>query len=159
VIQVERAWDAKGREYVETKSRAGRRTVPIPAVLRDSLDEHVLRLGWGEGLLLGRTAGSRSMPRRFRTGPTPRGGGRGWRGIRLHEARHTFASLMIAAGVNSKVLSTVLGHASVAITLDRYDEAVRAQEREAAGLLDAYLARADSTARVSRLGAETEVLS
>jgi len=66
---------------------------------------------------------------------------------------------MIAAGVNSKVLSTVLGHASVAITLDRYDEAVRAQEREAAGLLDAYLARADSTARVSRLGAETEVLS
>lgn len=52
VIRVERAWDAKGREYVETKSRAGRRTVPIPAVLRDYLDEHVLRLGWGEGLYL-----------------------------------------------------------------------------------------------------------
>jgi integrase len=37
----------------------------------------------------------------------------------LHEARHTAASLMIAAGVNLKVLSEFLGHASITITLDR----------------------------------------
>jgi hypothetical protein len=53
---------------------------------------------------------------------------------------------MIAAGVNSKVLSTVMGHASVAITLDRYAKLCEAQEREAAGLLDAYLARAEHDA-------------
>ena len=40
--------------------------------------------------------------------------------ITLHECRHTFASLMIAAGVNAKALSTYMGHASIAITLDRY---------------------------------------
>src|SRR5205823_255573 len=40
--------------------------------------------------------------------------------IGLHEARHAFASLMIAAGVNAKALSTYMGHASVTITLDRY---------------------------------------
>jgi integrase len=40
--------------------------------------------------------------------------------IGLHEARHTFASLMIAAGVNEKALSSYMGHASVTMTLDRY---------------------------------------
>jgi len=40
--------------------------------------------------------------------------------IGLQEARHSFASLMIAAGVNAKALSVYMGHASVTITLDRY---------------------------------------
>ena len=66
--------------------------------------------------------------------------------ITPHEARHTFASLMIAAGVNSKVLSTMMGHASVSITLDRYAKLFQAQEREAAGLLDAYLGRSGTVA-------------
>jgi len=35
--------------------------------------------------------------------------------ITLHECRHTFASLMIAAGVNAKVLSTFVGHAAIGI--------------------------------------------
>jgi integrase len=39
----------------------------------------------------------------------------------LRECRHTYASLMIAAGVNAKALSTYLGHASITITLDRYE--------------------------------------
>jgi integrase len=39
--------------------------------------------------------------------------------ITLHECRHTFASLMIAAGVNAKALSTFMGHATISITLDR----------------------------------------
>ncbi|MFL6197993.1 MAG: tyrosine-type recombinase/integrase [Thermoanaerobaculia bacterium] len=33
--------------------------------------------------------------------------------ITLHECRHTFASLMIAAGVNAKALSTYMGHANM----------------------------------------------
>jgi integrase len=61
--------------------------------------------------------------------------------IGLHEARHTYASLMIAAGVNAKALSEFLGHASVAITLDRYGHLMPGAHGEAAGLLDAYLAR------------------
>ena len=40
--------------------------------------------------------------------------------ITLHECRHTFASLMIAAGVNAKALQTFMGHANISITLDRY---------------------------------------
>ncbi|HJR50235.1 MAG TPA: tyrosine-type recombinase/integrase, partial [Gemmatimonadales bacterium] len=59
--------------------------------------------------------------------------------IGLHEARHTFASLAIAAGVNAKALSVYMGHASVTITLDRYGHLFPGNENEAAGLLDAYL--------------------
>jgi integrase len=39
--------------------------------------------------------------------------------IRLHECRHTFASLLIEAGVSAKKVSKYIGHAGVAITLDR----------------------------------------
>jgi len=64
--------------------------------------------------------------------------------IGLHEARHTFASLMIAAGVNAKALSTYMGHANIAITLDRYGHLMPGNEEQAAGLLDAYLSTAMS---------------
>jgi hypothetical protein len=49
---------------------------------------------------------------------------------------------MIAAGVNAKAVSTYMGHASVSITFDRYGHLMPGNESEAAGLLDAYLARA-----------------
>jgi len=61
--------------------------------------------------------------------------------ISLHEGRHTFASLMIAAGVNAKALSTYMGHASITITLDRYGHLMPGNEEEAAGLLDRYVER------------------
>jgi len=40
--------------------------------------------------------------------------------ITLHEARHTCASLLIAAGVNAKALSVIIGHATIAMTFDVY---------------------------------------
>ena len=40
--------------------------------------------------------------------------------LRPHDLRHTCASLHIRSGTPPKVLSVMLGHASVAITLDRY---------------------------------------
>ncbi|HZB86312.1 MAG TPA: tyrosine-type recombinase/integrase, partial [Gaiellaceae bacterium] len=67
-----------------------------------------------------------------------------WKGlepITLHEARHTYASLMIAAGVNAKALSEYMGHASVTITYDRYGHLMPGNEDQAADLLDAYLER------------------
>ena len=71
--------------------------------------------------------------------------------ITLHECRHSFASLMIAAGVNAKALQTFMGHANISITLDRYGHLMPGTEAEAAGLLDAYLKaereRQEDTAR------------
>ena len=141
VIRVERSYDRKAG-FVEPKSRAGRRTVPIPAVLREFLIAHKLRAGRSDGLVF---VNGRGKP--FDPGTVARRAGRAWDGaklvpIGLHECRHTFASLMIAAGVNAKTLSTFMGHASITVTLDRYGHLFPGSEDEAAAMLDAYLARA-----------------
>jgi integrase len=75
----------------------------------------------------------------------------GFEPIALHECRHTFASLMIDAGVNAKALSTYMGHSSITITLDRYGHLFPGNEDEAAELLDAYLERADTKARLAQV--------
>lgn len=139
VICVERSWDDKSRLCVEPKSRAGRRSVPIAAVLRQHLLGHRLRSGRSEGLVFGRSGVepfvASTVWRRARTAWKRRD----LRPISFHEARHTFASLMIAAGVNAKALSTYMGHASVTTTHDRYGHLMPGNEVEAAGLLDGYL--------------------
>jgi integrase len=175
VIRVEQAWDPQAGR-IEPKSHAGRRTVPLAGVLRDYLDQHLLRLPWSDGLTFGRTAGTpftdTTVHRRARRAwkgalPCMCGGQPGaaapcsvgsgehafndMRPIGLHEARHTFASLMIAAGVNAKALSTYMGHANISITLDRYGHLMPGSEDEAAALLDAYLQRANTAARLAQL--------
>ncbi|MGI8461205.1 MAG: tyrosine-type recombinase/integrase [Solirubrobacterales bacterium] len=149
VIRIERAWDVREGE-IEPKSRAGRRTVPIAAVLRDYLVEDKQRRD-GDGLVFGRPDG-----KAFDGSTVDARAKAAWRNaglapITLHEARHTFASLMIAAGVNAKALATYMGHASVTITYDRYGHLMPGNEDEAAALLDAYLTRADTRARLAQL--------
>ena len=75
--------------------------------------------------------------------------------LTLHDARHTYASLMIAAGVNAKALSTFMGHANIGITLDLYGHLLPGSEAEAATLLDAYLAREVSGSTVAQTVAHT----
>jgi integrase len=162
VIRVERAWDdVEGP--IEVKTRAARRRVPITRELRGHLLPHRLRASaQGAALAFGTASGSAFEPSTVRRralaawgwkeihSPGESGGPkRTWvraredplEPIALHECRHTFASLLIAAGVNAKAISTYMGHASVQITYDRYGHLMPGAEEEAAGLLDAYLAR------------------
>ena len=44
----------------------------------------------------------------------------GIRVIRLHDARHTHASIMLKQGIHPKIVQERLGHANIAITLDTY---------------------------------------
>jgi integrase len=161
LIRVERSWDQQ-EGAVEPKSRAGRRNVPIAQVLREHLIARELRSAWSEGLVFGRSStlpfepvtladrarkawakeNERESERARLEGRQPRP----LEPITLHEARHTFASLMIAAGVNAKALSSYMGHASITITLDRYGHLMPGNEQEAADLLDVYLERADRPA-------------
>jgi integrase len=41
-------------------------------------------------------------------------------GLRIHDLRHTCASLLIAAGANPKAVQLHLGHSSITVTMDRY---------------------------------------
>jgi integrase len=132
--------------------------VPIAAVLRDYLDQHLISLPWSKGLVFGRTSADpfdpSQLPRKARLAwgwkRASDNGEREWvkarqdalEPITPHECRHTFASLMIAAGVNAKALSSYLGHSSIQITFDRYGHLMPGNEDEAAQLLDGYPARA-----------------
>jgi integrase len=52
--------------------------------------------------------------------------------IRLHDLRHTCASLMLSAGVPAKVASERLGHSSISITLDTYSHVLPGLQEDAA---------------------------
>jgi hypothetical protein len=52
--------------------------------------------------------------------------------IRLHDLRHTAATLALAAGVHPKVVQERLGHANIAITLDTYSHVVEGLQEDAA---------------------------
>jgi integrase len=144
LLHVRASWDVvAGR--IEVKTAAGERRVPIPRRLRQELLEHRLRTGRSTGLVFGRTETTA-----FRLEVPVRRAARIWRAaglkpIGLHECRHTYASLMIAAGVSSgrgvnmKELSVYMGHASIQITYDRYGHLLPGSEREAASMLDRLL--------------------
>jgi integrase len=145
VIKVERSWDPK-EGVIDPKSRSGRRSVPVAGILRDHLVEHRMNTAWGEGFVFGRQA-----ERPFNASSVHRRAKVAWkrlelRPITLHEARHTAASWMIAAGLNAKALSTYLGHANISITFDRYGHMMPGSEDEATERLDAYLSRANHAA-------------
>ena len=116
--------------------------MPIAGLLRDQLVEHKMSCQWEDGFALGR-----EPERPFSASGVHRRAKVAWkqkklRPITLHEARHTTASWMIAAGLNVKALSTYMGHANISITFDRYGHLMPGNESEAAERLDAYLARA-----------------
>jgi|GEM_PF-2334525 len=59
--------------------------------------------------------------------------------IRLHDLRHTHATLMLKAGVHPKVVSERLGHAGIGITLDIYSHVLPGLQEAAAERFDEML--------------------
>jgi integrase len=172
VIRVERGWDdAEGEQ--DGKSRAARRTVPLIARLAPFLAAHRLAAGRnGDALVFGADADRPFEPSTVRRralaawgwkdAPNPKADGPrtvlakarddALDPLGLHEARHTFASLMIAAGVNAKTLSTIMGHATIAITFDVYGHLMPGGEEEARERIDGYLERLDGGPRLRAVG-------
>ncbi|MEJ7891398.1 MAG: site-specific integrase [Solirubrobacteraceae bacterium] len=136
-LEVTRSWHPQ-HGYGETKSR-NRRRVPIIAELREHLAAARLRQGLGGELCFAEPDARPFRADTFQQRADDAWTAAGLTRLTLHDCRHTFASLAIAAGVNAKALSTYLGHSTVAITLDRYGHLMPGNEAEAAGLLDAYL--------------------
>ena len=59
--------------------------------------------------------------------------------IRLHDLRHTYATLALVAGVHPKVVSERLGHANIGITLDCYSHCLPALSEDAASRVAALV--------------------
>jgi integrase len=146
VIRVRHGWD-RLEGLIDLKSRAGRRDLPLCGLARRYLMAHVVRTGRRDGFVFGRspeTPFTLDVPGKR---AAKHWGRAGLEQIGLHEARHTYASLMIAAMAdagrfNAKVLQELMGHASITETFDRYGHLFPGTKDEAAGLLDAYLDRA-----------------
>lgn len=114
MIFVRESWDPKAGS-IAPKTRTSQRRTPIPGLLRELLlDLRALAAQAGDGDLL--FAGPDSSP--FHAASLYRRADRAWAKagltdrLRLHQARHTYASFMIAAGVNAKALSAFMGHSS-----------------------------------------------
>jgi integrase len=130
------ASDGGGALYVDTLKNNRARTVPLVQELVPVVDR------W--------SAGKRPDAWLF---DAPRGGplresnwkrSVGWSaaktavgvpGVRVHDLRHTAASLWLAAGADPKVVQRVLGHASAAMTMDLYGHLVDANLWQAAQLV------------------------
>lgn len=140
-ISVRESWDAK-EGSIAPKTRTSRRVTPMPGVLRDLLLEHRLRRGepadddlvFGEG-----TDAPFSHDNLYRRAEKAWAKADLQERLRLHQARHTYASFMIAAGVNPKALSAFMGHSSIVVTFDLYGHLMPGTEAEAAALLGTYL--------------------
>ena len=75
----------------------------------------------------------RAIVRRTNVGNTP------LRLIKVHELRHTSATLLLLGGVPAKVVSEKLGHASISITLDTYSHVLPDMQDEAAAVISRLL--------------------
>jgi integrase len=147
--------DEAAAETGDPKTKAGRREVPIPPRVHDAVTAwgaeqlvDVDRYVWpaADGGPFART----SVMKRARAA---------WKAaeldeIGLHEARHSAVSMWIASGLPVKVVSELAGHASIAITLDRYGHLFPAALDGAAAAFAAYLERADTTRRLEQLDEE-----
>jgi integrase len=94
-------------------------------------DEHELVFCREDGEPLWPQSFSRAFERHAKDAALP--------AIRLHDLRHTHASLALAAGVNPKVVSERLGHATVGFTLDRYSHVMPGLQADAAARVAALI--------------------
>ena len=146
LIHIERSWD-RHAGFVAPKSRAGTRRVPITRTLRRELLNHKLQQGKSgqQGFVFPNKRGTKPFnPGTLKLHTSKAWNDHGLTPISLHECRHSYAAYMIAAGINTKALSTYMGHASITITLDRYGHLLPGNETHAANLLETWLNEAVS---------------
>lgn len=118
-------------KLAEPKTARSRRAVPLPPSAVDALrdrrllqEEEEERTGglWANrlGLVFTTSVGTPIHPRNdlrsFRA-ITERGG---LRRVRLHDLRHTTATLLLAQGVPARVVMEILGHSQISVTLNTY---------------------------------------
>lgn len=128
-------------QFSEPKTSRGRRSVPLDAATLQSLrswkaQQAMDRLAAGElwddtGLVFTREDGRAVHPDTFAQAFGRAVRRAGVRTIRFHDLRHTFATNALRAGVPAKVVSEILGHSTVAFTLDVYSHAVPAMQEDA----------------------------
>lgn len=143
----ETATEVNGKPmFGEPKTEKSRRVIPIPRRIMAEIAEHLqdnVAADVNTLVLATRTGGPLSRSSFGRDFWEPALKRAGMSGLRIHDLRHTFCSLLISSGADPKQVSVWAGHSSTAFTLDRYTHVYEAQADEVIDRLDAMLS-ADS---------------
>jgi integrase len=132
----------QGLIYEEPKADRSRRTLALPAQLVDALRAHRaaqleerITAGplWQDHDLVFAQPNGRPIERKsdWRAWKTLLRDA-GVREVRLHDGRHTAATLLLSEGVHPRVVMEVLGHAQMRTTTDTYSHVLPALGRDAA---------------------------
>lgn len=108
-------------EDLIAQTEASVRSVPLPDVVGSALAAHLEQWPPGEhGLIFTNTQQQAVRRNRFHEAWRPSAEEAGVAGLRFHDLRHFYASLLINHGESVKVVQARLGHASASETLDTY---------------------------------------
>jgi integrase len=170
---IETAYKLGNGEYriKEPKTPQSRRTVILPPSLVELLkvyrfDQELLRIQMGISLnaddfVFIRLDGSPINPSAITLAFRRIIKKAGLKGIRIHDLRHTHATLMLKAGIHPKVVSERLGHANIGITLDIYSHVLPGLQEAAAEKFDRIFevdGNEKSDAEVSKMLANSDDL-
>jgi integrase len=144
-IEVKESVTYRGGDFVFAPPKNGKdRVVTIPRFLRAMLEQHMDTYTGNEPDALvfpGTNGGPVTLPpfRRNEWKPAlPRAGID--ESFRIHDMRHTTASLLINQGLHPKIVQEHLGHHSISITLDRYGHLYETDTQRLADALEAAFA-------------------
>jgi len=120
--------------YSDTKSAKSRRVIDISPSVIMVLRKHweTSKLPQGQDSLVFSNQGKQLRPNTISRIWTASCKKAGVKVIRLHDARHTHATLLLLAGVHPKIVQERLGHASIAVTLDLYSHVMPTMQKSAA---------------------------
>jgi integrase len=139
-IRVTRTWDDEEGEQDDGKSENAAREVWMVPELRRELIAHKLRAGrGGDDLIFGRSASEPFIPSSVR-----RRARAAWKRdtlapITLHEARHTWVSICVGAGINPHTVMVTAGHGSYDMTMRQYGKVMPGALEEASGRFSQYM--------------------
>jgi integrase len=139
-----------GPVFTSPKTTASRRSVTLTSNSTEALKSHLKhQLGeidsvgslWSEnGLIfaseMGEPLNRHNLTRRSFKPLLKRAG---LPQIRFHDLRHTCATLLLTRNVNPKIVSEMLGHSSIAITLDTYSHVLPNMRDQAAAAMEEAL--------------------
>ena len=134
---------------MEPKTEKSRRVLPLPSLLVAALRAHRTRqleerlaLGsdWQEtGLVFVSTVGTPLEPRNLNRTFDALLENAKLSKIRLHDLRHSCATMLLAQGIPQRTLMEILGHSQISLTMNTYSHVLPEMTRAAVGVMDAVL--------------------
>jgi len=147
---VETAYKLRGAYIVkEPKTQQSRRLIDIPPSLALALRQHRIeqekqqvllgRILTGDDFVFARPDGTPLDPATVSHAFRKIICKAGLPHVRLHDLRHTFATIMLQSGVHPRVVQGMLGHSSIRVTLDTYSHVVPGLQKAAAQNFDDFI--------------------